>query len=427
MPDRRLSVMNPTTKGGTMQRAARVLALLAAATMLAVLAAGCGGGDDDGGGEAAPETTAPAETAAPAETGAPADTGAAAAEAIDCTASIGIMAPITGDAASIGQEQLNWAKFAVDRFNEEHGTTFTLVEGDTQLDPAQAATVAPQFVSNDDIVAVVGPAGSQEIEAVGDIFEEAGMGFVSMSATATSLTEGEYPTFFRVVPTDADQAPTDANYMIEQLGVQKAFVIDDQTSYSSPLADGVQEVLEGAGVEVTRDSVSQDQTDFSALVSRVADDTDVVFLPWQIAANAQLFGQQMAEQGKTAIIFGSDGLFSPDDFSIAGSYVSSFAPDITSIPEDAELVEAYTAEYGEFGTFGPPTFAAATVAMDAIARVCEAGEEPSREAVLEQIAATNQETSILGQPIVFTANGDLEGAVFFIFQVGDDGAYTLVE
>ena len=82
-----------------------------------------------------------------------------------------------GDVAAIGQEQLNWAKFAVDRFNEERGTTFTLVEGDTQLDPAQAATVAPQFVSNSDIQAVVGPAGSQEVEAVGSIYGNAGMAF----------------------------------------------------------------------------------------------------------------------------------------------------------------------------------------------------------------------------------------------------------
>jgi branched-chain amino acid transport system substrate-binding protein len=402
-----------------------VLAALTAAAALAALAAGCGGGDD-GGGEAAPETTAPAETAAPAETGAPADTGAPA-EAIDCTASIGVMAPITGDAASIGTEQLNWAKFAVDQYNEANGTTFTIVEGDTQLDPAQASTVAPQFVSNEEIVAVVGPAGSQEVDAVGTIFSDANMPFVSMSATATTLTtEGSYPTFFRVVPRDDDQGPTDATYMADELGATKVMVIDDQSSYSTGLADQTQAALEEAGVEVVRESVSQDQTDFSALVSNVPDDAQFVFLPWQIAANAQLFGNQLEEQGKTAVIFGSDGLFSPD-FTIAGSYLSAFAPDINEIPEDAELVEAYTAEYGEFGTFGPPTFAAATVLMDAIAAVCAAGETPTRELVLEQVRQTNQSTSILGGPIQFDENGDILERRFYIFQINDDASYTLVQ
>lgn len=394
-------------------RKSSVWLLLALVGVLALVAAGCGGDDDE-------EEPGAADTTA-GET----DTGAAA---VECTASIGIMGPFTGDAASIGQEQLNWARFAVDRFNEETGTDFTLVEGDTQLDPAQAATVAPQFVSNSDIVAVVGPAGSQEVEAVGSIYANAGIAFISPSATATNLTE-DFETFSRVVPTDADQGPTDATYMAAELGAQKVLVIDDQSSYSTGLADSTSTALEEAGVTVERESVSQDQTDFSALVSGVADDTDVVFLPWQIAANAQLFGNQMAEQSKDAVIFGSDGLFSPDDFSIAGSYVSSFAPDITGLDDPAiqELATAFEEEYGDFGTFGPPTFAATTVLMEAATAVCEGGEEPSREALLEAVGETNIEESILGQPIAFDENGDIQDAQFFIFQIAEDGSYELIQ
>jgi branched-chain amino acid transport system substrate-binding protein len=387
--------------------------LLALVAALAVGAAACGGDDgDDDGDAAAPETT-------------DGDTGMAM---VDCAASIGIMGPFTGDVAAIGQEQLNWAKFAVDTFNEEHGTTFELVEGDTQLDPAQASVVAPQFVDNDAIVAVVGPAGSQEVDAVGGIYADASMAFISPSATATNLTE-DYETFYRVVPTDADQGPTDAAYMVEELGAQNVLIIDDQSSYSTGLADSTTAALEDGGATVTRESVSQDQTDFSSLVSAVSDDTDVVFLPWQVAANAQLFGNQLAEQGKDAVIFGSDGLFSPDDFKVAGSYVSSFAPDITGLDDPAiqEMVAAFEDEYGDFGTFGPPTFAATTVVMEAATAVCESGEEPTREAVLEQMDATDLPESILGQPIAFTENGDIQDATFFIFQVQDDGSYQLVE
>ena len=390
----------------------RWLILLTLVVALAAIASACGG-DDDG------------EEPAAQDTGAATDTGA---EAVECSGTIGIMGPFTGDAASIGQEQLNWARFAVDTFNEENGTAFVLEEGDTQLDPAQASTVAPQFVSNSDIFGIVGPAGSQEIEAVGEIFGREGIAFVSPSATATDLTE-RFETFFRVVPTDADQGPTDATYMAEELGAQNVLIIDDQSSYSTGLADSTSDALEEAGVTVERESVSQDQTDFSALVSGIADNTDVVFLPWQIAANAQLFGNQMAEQGKEAVIFGSDGLFSPDDFSIEGSYVSSFAPDITGLDDPAvqELATAYEQEFGDFGTFGPPTFAATTVVMDAAYRACQEGEEPSREVVLENVGTTDMSESILGQPIAFDENGDIQDAQFFIFQISEDGAYELVQ
>jgi branched-chain amino acid transport system substrate-binding protein len=376
---------------------------------LCVLAAGCGS-DDDSSAEGT--------------------TGAATTEASGggngCSGSIGIMAPITGDAGSIGTEQLNWAKFAVQRFNDENGTSFELVEGDTQLDPAQASTVGQRFASDSSILAVVGPAGSQEVEAVGPIFTREKLPFVSPSATRTSLTDGSIETFYRVVPNDDAQAPTDADYIADTLGAKKVVIIDDQTSYSRPLADGVQSALEEKGVAVSRQSVNQKQTDFSALVAKVDGDVDVVFLPWQIAANAQIFGQQLKEQGKDAVIFGSDGLFSPDDFTIDGAYVSSFAPDITNVESSKELVDAYTAEYGDFGTFGPPTYAAANVLLTAMSSICEDGDEPTRESIAERLGETTIDDSILGGSLSFTDSGDPEGAQFYIFQI-ENGEYSLVE
>src|SRR5918999_3622811 len=379
----------------------RLLATVLTLALAAVTAIGCGD-DDDGGGGGGGETAA-----------------------ADCTGTIGLMAPITGDAAPLGEEQRNWGKFGLDEFNKANDTKFKMMEGDTQLDPGQASTVAQQFVSNDDILAVVGPAGSQEVDAVGPVFERASLGFISQSATATELTNGDYPTFSRVVPKDSVQGPTDAKYIIDELKAKKVVIVDDQTSYSTGIADVLEDELKKGNVSVQSESVSQKATDFSAIVSRVPDDADVVFLPWQLAANAQQVGKQLQEQGKDAVIFGSDGLFSPDDFSIEGSYVSAFAPDITSIPESKDIADAYTQKYGEFGTFGPPTYAAVEVVANAIMAACEEGE-PSREAVAEQIRQVEIPDSLLGQPITFDANGDLENAKFFIFRV-EKGNFELVQ
>src|SRR5918992_5571159 len=381
----------------------RLLATVLTLALAAVTAVGCGDDDDDGGGGGGGETAA-----------------------ADCTGTIGLMAPITGDAAPLGEEQRNWGKFGLDEFNKANDTKFKMVEGDTQLDPGQASTVAQQFVSNDDILAVVGPAGSQEVDAVGPVFDRASLGFVSQSATATELTGGDYPTFSRVVPKDSVQGPTDARYIADELGAKKVVVVDDQTSYSTGIAEVLQEELEQSNVTVQAESVSQRATDFSAIVSAIPDDADVVFLPWQLAASAQQVGKQMQEQGKDAVIFGSDGLFSPDDFSIEGSYVSAFAPDITSIPESKEVADAYTQQYGEFGTFGPPTYAAMEVVANAIMAACKDGV-PSREAVADQIRQVSLQDSILGQPIAFDDNGDLKGAKFFIFKTDDKGQFENVQ
>ena len=75
-------------------------------------------------------------------------------------------------------------------------------------------------------------------------------------------------------------------------------------------------------------------------------DTAAVFLPWQIAANAQQFAQALQAAGKGKVkIFGSDGLFSPGTFTANGAYVSSFAPDIRGIASDKSVVAAYDKKY----------------------------------------------------------------------------------
>jgi branched-chain amino acid transport system substrate-binding protein len=345
----------------------------------------------------------------------------------NCVAQIGVEAPITGQVAQIGGEQLNFAKLAVEQDNAKNKTKITVVEGDTQLQPAQATTVTRQFVANDKIVAIVGPAGSQEVSAVGTQLTRAGLAAVAGSATATDLTEkGSFPTFFRVVPRDDVQGPQDAQYIVDNLKPTAVMLVDDQTSYSTGLADAMAPVLEKAGVKVDRESVSQKQTDFSSLVSKVTPDTGVVILPWQVAANAQQFGENLKEQNKKAVIFGTDGLYSPDQFKIEGSFVSSFAPDITGIPGDEEIAKVAKEKYGSFGTFGPGTYAATHVVNEAVAAVCKAGDTPSRKNVLEQIKKTDLPESILGQPIKFDEKGDLIGAKFFLFKVGAGGKYELV-
>ena len=109
-------------------------------------------------------------------------------------------------------------------------------------------------------------------------------------------------------------------------------------------------------------------------------------LPWQTATNAQKFGQDAKQAGKTTILFGTDGTNSPSQFKIPGTYVSAFGPDIAGSTSalDKSIV-AGVAKYGPYGPFGVPTYEAADVVMKAIASVCKSGQTPSRSNVLAAI------------------------------------------
>jgi len=335
------------------------------------------------------------------------------------TRTLGFLGPITGPAASLGQQQVKWFNYYVSRYNATHKKTkFRSVKGDTILGgsggTAEAVKAAQSVVSNSRVLGVVGPAGSNEVKATTPTLKNSGVGFVSGSATNTTLTTDGTRTgfFFRTVPPDSVQGATVANYVNKTLKFKRVYIIDDQEAYSTGLADEVQRRLRAAGVTVGRDGVSQQESDFSSLIAKIARNTQLIYLPWQLPPKAKAFGQQLRSAGKASIrLMGSDGLFDPDFASISGAYDSFF-------PVNAKdrTVAAYTRSHGGSGDyFGAPTYAAAQVVGQAIERACKNGTA-SRAEVRREIRRTRIGTSVLGIGIRFKANGDIRGGRFGIYR-----------
>lgn len=345
---------------------------------------------------------------------------------------IGFMGPLTGGAAFLGQEQLNFAKVVTQIFNEETGYNVQVVEGDTMINPDEGKIVAERFIADDSIYAVVGPAGSQVCEATQPVFAEAGLAHITPSCTRISLTDPGTDTFFRPVPHDGLQGPTDAKFMVEQLGVQSAYLVDDQSSYAVGLTDEVEAALNELGVTtVDRASVTQEDTDFSSLVTNIiAANPDVVFFPGQISSQLGTMSAQLREQGYEGVYFLADGGFDISwvesaGASAEGTYLSFFAPDPHFVPEARDVTTRYQNQFGDFGAFGGPAGLSARIALEAIQR-CVDANTLSRACVIQEIKATNKSDSLLGIPVSFGEGNQIEGGEFFIFQV-QDGKFVLVQ
>jgi branched-chain amino acid transport system substrate-binding protein len=354
----------------------------------------------------------------------PSETAGLAAASPCRSASFGIAAPLTGPAAFIGQEQLSWVQFAAQQYNRQFGSAYKIVQGDTQLSASLARTVGRRFVSNRAIMGVIGPSTSQAVISSGGLFRVARLAAVSGSATRTDLTNGRFPTFYRVVPNDAVQAPSIANFAYTSLRARKVVVVDSQDDYSTALARGLTYRFRLKGATVERASVAATDTDFSSLVTNVGDDVQVVVFATQTASAAQTMAQQLREQGKRAVVFGTDGAFSPAQYKPRLGYVSSFAPDLKLIPTGRPLVRQYNrfSNNKTFGTFGPPSYMAAWVLMRATDAACRDGSA-TRAEVSANVRRTNI-PSILGGTIRFNRRGDVLGSKFYTFKV-ENGRYTL--
>ncbi len=349
----------------------------------------------------------------------------------DVDIKIGFMGPLTGGAAFLGQEQGNFAKMAVQLFNERTGFNVQVVDGDTMINPDEGKIVAERFLADDSIMATVGPAGSQVCEAVQPVFEAASMVHITPSCTRISLTDPGTATFFRPVPHDGLQGPTDANYMLNELGATSAYLVDDQSSYSTGLNDELEAALIAAAATVERASVTQEDTDFSSLVTAImASNPDVVFFPGQISAQLGTLAAQLSEQGYAGTYFLADGGFDISWVDTAGeaaegTYLSFFAPDPHFVPQARDITTRYESTYGEYGAFGGPAALSADIVLGAIER-CYDAENLTRACVVEETTATNMSDSVMGIPVVFGAGNQIDGGQFFIFQV-QDGAFVLVQ
>ena len=349
------------------------------------------------------------------------------------TIKIGFMGPLTGGAAPIGQEQLGFVKVTVDVFNSRTGLNVELVEGDTEINPDTGRIVAERLAADDDIIAVVGPAGSQVCESTQPIFEEAGLAHVTPSCTNTPLTDPGTATFFRPIPNDADQSKTIVSYWLEELGVESAFLLDDQSSYAVGINDEVENLLFDAGLsDIERVSITQEETDFSSIATRaIAGGYDVVFFPNQITSQAASLAVQLDEQGFEGTYFMPDGGFTLEWVGIAGeaaegTFVTFFSPDPNLVPTMEIYNLAYTAEFApSFGAFGGAAHFATFVTLNAI-ETCAGAGDLSRSCVLEALGNTDLATTPLGIPISFGEGNQAQNSTFSLFQV-QGGQFVLLQ
>ena len=335
------------------------------------------------------------------------------------TRSIGLMAPFTGPAASIGINQVHWANFYKNSYNRTHKTKIKFVNEDTMLGSAngtaEAVKGAQALGSNSAVLGAVGPAGSNEVKATTGALKGAGLGFVSGSATNTQITLDGTRTgyFFRTVPPDSSQSKSVSAYITGKLKLKNVYIVDDQEAYSTGLADEVQAQLKAKGVTVGRDGVSQQQSDFTAIINKIPRNTQLVYLPWQLPPKGQAFGQQMKGLGRGSTkLMGSDGLFDPLFSKLGSNVYDSFFP----VNPSDKRVAAFKKIHKGTELFGAPSYVATQVVAGAIDRACKNGTA-SRAEVRAQLKKTNiaASTSLLGLPVQFNKNGDMVKKPFGIY------------
>jgi branched-chain amino acid transport system substrate-binding protein len=413
----------------------RFFALLAMFSALTLVAAACG--DDEGGGD-----TGGGETAA---TG-PTATGGATGGAVDCDADpfgcveiaagepiqLASLLAISGDVAFLGTDSNHGIELAIDYLDGAFDATpgqlmghdVTLQQEDDGCSAEGGQAGATALAANPDIVAVIGTSCSSAALGVADtILGDKGVLLFSPSNTNPGLTSEEaHQAFYaRTAHNDKIQGAIVADFVFNELGIDTAATINDESPYADGLAAAFRDNFEALGGTITGiEQVNSGDTDLGPVMTNIAASAPgVVYGPNfnPVCALSYTQGSDILPAGTIQI--GSDGCLESSFIDTVGDPVGDFAyyassPDVTVFQDGAfyndEYLPAYTEQFGEpTSVFNAHAFDATNVLFDAIEAVAGMDESGtmfiSRTALKDAVLATSGYAGLTGT-ITCTPLGD---------------------
>ncbi|MFC9788925.1 branched-chain amino acid ABC transporter substrate-binding protein [Rhodococcus sp. NPDC127528] len=282
--------------------------------------------------------------------------------------SLAMAGALTGANSALGQNILYGAKLAIDKHNKANpNCQVTVKQFDTEGDPQKATQVAPNIVSDQSVIGLLGPAFSGETKATGSIFNQAGLPFLTASATNPTLTENGWSTFFRGLGNDNSQGTVVAKYLTGSLGAKKVCVVQDDSDYGVGLAKVVTAELGAAADPACSASVKTGQKDFAATVSQIKGESPDAIWYSGYYAEAAPFVTQLREGGVTATFSSGDGTNDPEFVKQAGQAAKDAILTCPCIPAPPALAKEYEALNGQApGVYSVEGYDLTTIMLAAI-------------------------------------------------------------
>jgi len=295
---------------------------------------------------------------------------------------------------------------------------------DDALDSQKAADIAQALVTDQEILAVVGPMNSKTSVAAAPIFHRAGLVHIATAASNPTLTQRGWDTFFRVVCNDIHQYQAAASFAVRKLGSRRIAVIyGEGGTFSTPMAEGFRKVALELGAEIPVFlAIQGSKHDYSdTMHTLTGSEYDLIFFVVG-EDTAVVIARQLREAGVMVPFFATDGLkpfpyFATWDYDVDGPYYTNVCADPQVKESAGEMVKRYIKRFGEEPTvYMAEAYDAAMIILSAFKRM--GSSYPSREEVRKAVAATRDFPGTSGT-ITFDEYGDITQPEIGIYKVED--------
>ncbi|HVH95369.1 MAG TPA: ABC transporter substrate-binding protein [Bacillus sp. (in: firmicutes)] len=342
-------------------------------------------------------------------------------------AKIGVISILSGSGSAYGEAITNGFKLAQKEINEKGELNIELLVEDSAGEQEQALSAAQKIMSDDEVVAILGPTLSTEMNVVGPEADLNGIPIMGTSTTAKGIPQiGEY--VFRNSLPEEIAIPAAIEKAVEKYDAKKVALIygnDDVLTKSG--FDTMEKTAKDMKLDiVTIETFQKGQSDYNAQLTKIKELKPDLILSSALYNEGAVIMDQARKMGITVPFVGGNGFNSPKVIEIAGDASEGlivatpwFAE--KEDPKVQEFVKNYEAEYG----LAPDQFAAqAYDALYIMAEGLKNAGEADRDALRDAIAEIKDLEGILGK-FSFDKDGDIvmEPSVVTI----KDGKFQLFE
>jgi branched-chain amino acid transport system substrate-binding protein len=347
---------------------------------------------------------------------------------------VGGIGELTGDIPAVGASFKNAAEMAVADINNAGGLEvggkkyqIQLIIEDNAGKTDQSASAAQKLITQNNVVAIIGPNASRYAIPAAEIAESEKVVLISPWSTnpkTTLVGDTDQPKkyVFRACFIDPFQGRVVAKFAMDNLGAKKAAVLYDVASdYNKGIAEFFKQTFEEIGGQVVAyETYTTGDKDFTAQMTKIKDtDPDVIFLP-NYYSEVPLQVQQARRLGITVPFLGSDSWGSGELITLCGAecegyyFSTHYAADNAS-PVAVKFIEAYKAKYGST----PDDVAALTYdAFGLLWQALQTAGKVDRQAVRDAMAKIPNYDGVTGKMQFQEGSGDpIKSAV--ILQIKD--------
>lgn len=199
---------------------------------------------------------------------------ASAAQAQDCSVTIGAVGPLSGSAAAWGLAAKDGAEFTAALANSEGGIkvgdrtcTVEVVSFDSQY-TAAGGSAAANFLASEGVHATVGPVGSPETTGFRPVAARSGIVNFS-SSYMRDVMSPDFPLAFHALQSPITWGPLLIGKAKEQFRFEDVIIVAPNDQGGTDASEQLKAMYENAGVTASTEYYQRGTTNFAAIVTRL--------------------------------------------------------------------------------------------------------------------------------------------------------------